>query len=355
MVSNTYLNNRSDNNMDNVESASILSKFRKRLLNKELPLEYIIIALTFFAAVLFIVFVDGFARLGNLEIIARNSAALTVLSCGMAIVIITRGLDLSQVAIMVSVAAVFGILIINGHGYGTALMAAFSLAILLGALNGFLIAYIEIPPLLTTLATAMLITGLSRWGIMRGEFLVLLPKDAPIIGFLSTGRLFSIPVPIIISIVVLCISYFLLNKTVFGKMLYAMGENSEAARLTGLPVRLATVAAYAFSAATAMIAGIVIASSSGTVDYRIVTNGTLLFEVIMVVVLGGVSLRGGRGSVFSIIVGLLLISILRNGMTLMNLSSQVQGLIKGLVLISAIVIDNYYNPRDTETDTQGDL
>ena len=118
---------------------------------------------------------------------------------------------------------------------------------------------------------------------------------------------------------------------------------------------MATVAAYAFTAATAMLAGVIVASASGTVDYRIVSNGTLLFEVIMVVVLGGVSLRGGRGSVFSIIVGVLLISILRNGMTLMNLSSQVQGLIKGLVLISAIVIDNYYNPRDTETDTQGDL
>ena len=341
--------------MNNTLTDSILNNFRKRLLKKELPLEYIVIALTLFAAVLFMLFVDGFARLGNLEILARNSAALTVLSCGMAVVIITRGLDLSQVSVMVAVAAVFGSLIVNGHGYGFALTASFCLALLLGALNGFLIAYIEIPPLLTTLATGMLITGVSRWVITQGVFLLLLPKDAPIIGFFSTGRLFSIPVPVIIGLILLLITYLLLNKTVFGRMLYAIGENSNAARLTGFSIRLATVAAYAFTAATAMLAGIIVASASGTVDYRIVTNGTLLFEVIMVVVLGGVSLRGGRGSVFSIIVGVLLISILRNGMTLMNLSSQVQGLIKGLVLISAIVIDNYYNPRDTETDTQGDL
>ena len=341
--------------MNNTITDNTPNNYRKRLLKKGQPLEYIVIALTLFAAVLFIFFVDGFARLGNLEILARNSAALTVLSCGMAVVIITRGLDLSQIAVMVAVAAVFGILIVNGHGYGFALTASFCLAILLGALNGFLIAYIEIPPLLTTLASAMLITGVSRWVITKGVFLLLLPKDAPIIGFLSTGRLFSIPVPVIIGLLMLLVTYLLLNKTVFGRMLYAIGENSSAARLTGLSIRLAIVAAYAFTAATAMLAGIIVASASGTVDYRIVSNGTLLFEVIMVVVLGGVSLRGGRGSVFSIIVGVLLISILRNGMTLMNLSSQVQGLIKGLVLISAIVIDNYYNPRDTETDTQGDL
>lgn len=341
--------------MENTPTHSILSYFQRRMLKKEMPLEYIVIGLTVLAAIVFAFFVDGFAQLGNFEILAQNSAALAVLSCGMAVVIIMRGLDLSQIAIMVSVAAVFGILIINGHGYGPALLASFCLAISLGALNGFLIAYIEIPPLLTTLASAMLITGVSRWGIMQGEFLILLPKDAPIIVFLSTGRLLSLPVPVIIGLIMLLVTYFLLTKTVFGRMLYAIGENASAARLTGLSVRLATVAAYAFAAVTAMIAGIIVASASGTVDYRIVTNGTLLFEVIMVVVLGGVSLRGGRGSVFSIIVGVLLISILRNGMTLMNLSSQMQGLIKGLVLLSAIVVDNYYNPRDTETDTQGDL
>lgn len=85
------------------------------------------------------------------------------------------------------------------------------------------------------------------------------------------------------------------------------------------------------------------------------TNGSLLFEVILVVVLGGIPLRGGRGGMRNILVGVALIAILRNGMTLFNMTSQLQDVLKGVVLILAIAIDNYLNPRDTETDTVGDL
>lgn len=319
------------------------------------PLEYIVLGLSAIVAILLTIFVEGFANWGNLEVLAHNSAALTILSCGMGVVIITRGLDLSQIAIMVATATVFGILLNAGQPYGVALTAAFIAAIVMGILNGVLIAFIEIPALLTTLATAMLITGISRWGLLQGQYMVMLPKEAPIITYISTGRLFSFPVTVVFGIIVLSLTYLLLNKTVIGRNFYALGENFNTARLTGLSVRVGIVAAYIFAACTAMIAGIIVGSSSGTVDYRIVTNGTFLFEVVMVAVLGGISLRGGRGGIFSIIAGVLLVSILRNGITLMNLSSQVQNMIMGLVLILAIVIDTFFNPRDAETDIQGDL
>ena len=318
-------------------------------------LEYIVLAIAFVFIILFSIFIDGFATLGNLSNMARNSAALVVLSCGMAVVIIARGLDLSQIAVMVAVSSVFGLLLSNGSGYGTALGAAFVLAIALGIFNGWLIAFIEIPALLSTLATAMLIAGFGRWGILRGEYLVLLPKDLPVMMFLSTGNVLLLPVSVILAALVLVATAVLLDRTILGQAIHAMGDNYMAARLTGFSVRIAIIWTYIFSALTATVAGLIISSASGTVDFRIVTNGTLLFEVIMVVVLGGVPLRGGRGGVINVIIGVLLISVLRNGMTLMNLSSQVQDLVKGLVLISAIVIDNYFNPRDTETDTQGDL
>jgi len=318
-------------------------------------LEYIVLAIAFAFIILFSIFIDGFATLGNLSNMARNSAALVVLSCGMAVVIIARGLDLSQIAVMVAVSSVFGLLLSNGSGYGTALGAAFVLAIALGIFNGWLIAFIEIPALLSTLATAMLIAGFGRWGILRGEYLVLLPKDLPVMMFLSTGNVLLLPVSVILAALVLVATAVLLDRTILGQAIHAMGDNYMAARLTGFSVRIAIIWTYIFSALTATVAGLIISSASGTVDFRIVTNGTLLFEVIMVVVLGGVPLRGGLGGVINVIIGVLLISVLRNGMTLMNLSSQVQDLVKGLVLISAIVIDNYFNPRDTETDTQGDL
>ena len=338
-----------------VPIVSFFQQWRSELSFKQHPLEYIVLGITLSTILVFTVLIDGFATLGNLSIIARNSTALVILSCGMGVVIISRGLDLSQIAVMVAVSAVFGLILSNGSDYSVALLAAFLLTLVLGLLNGWLIAYIEIPAILSTLATAMLIAGICRWGILQGEFLVLIPKDIPIVAYLSTGELFFLPVSVVMGIAVLIATFVLLNQTVLGRIFYAMGDNYIAARLTGLSVRMATIWLYIFSAITAFIAGIIISSASGTVDFRIVTNGILLFEVIMVVVLGGIRLRGGRGGVFNIIIGVMLISVLRNGMTLLNLSGQVQDLVKGLVLISAIVIDNYINPRNTETDTHGDL
>ena len=134
-----------------------------------------------------------------------------------------------------------------------------------------------------------------------------------------------------------------------------MGDNFQAARLTGLPVRTTTVLVYIFAALTALLAGLVVSAASGAVDFRTVTNGSLLFEVILVVVLGGIPLRGGRGGIRNILVGVTLIAVLRNGMTLFDFTTQTQDMLRGLVLIIAVVVDKYLNPRDTETDTVGDL
>jgi ribose transport system permease protein len=151
------------------------------------------------------------------------------------------------------------------------------------------------------------------------------------------------------------LTWILLRFTTLGRITYAMGDNFQAARLTGLPVRRATLLIYIYAALTALLAGLVTSASSGTVDFRTVTNGSLLFEVILVVVLGGIPLRGGRGGMRNIFVGAALIAVLRNGMTLFDLTTQTQAVLTGLVLIVAIVTDNYFNPRDTETDTVGDL
>jgi ribose transport system permease protein len=318
-------------------------------------LERVVAVATLALLIVFSLSIEGFATLGNLRVILTNSASLAILSCGMAVVIISRGLDLSLIAQMVAGATVFGILISNGVAASVALLVAVAVMAIIGFLNAWLIAYVEISAMLATLASSMFIVGLLRFGVLRGEYLLLLPKSDPTVAFLAGEIVPGLSVPVALMAVTLVASWFLLRRTAAGRVIYAMGDNFQSARLTGLPVRTTTVVIYVFAALTALAAGLITAAASGAVDFRTVTNGTLLFDVILVVVLGGIPLRGGRGSVRNIVVGIALVAILRNGMTLMDFTTQTQDMLKGLVLLGAIVTDNYLNPRDVETDTAGDL
>lgn len=315
----------------------------------------VVLVVTALLVIAFALVIDGFATIGNLRVILSNSASLVILSCGMAVVIISRGLDLSLVAQMVAGAATFSILINAGLPGSAALLLTILAMIMVGLINGWLIAYAEIPAMLATLASAMLITGFFRFAILRGEYLLLLPKTNPAVIFLSGNLVPGLTVPVALMLATLGATWFLLRRSIPGRVTYAMGDNFQAARLSGLPVRTTTLMIYVFATLTALLAGLVVSSASGTVDFRTVTNGSLLFEVILVVVLGGIPLRGGRGGMTSILIGVVLIAVLRNGMTLLDFSTQTQDVLKGLVLVTAIVADRYLNPRDAETDTVGDL
>ncbi len=318
-------------------------------------LEPIVMAVTLALIVLFSLTVPGFATLGNVSVILSNSTSLVILSCGMAAVIISRGLDLSQVAAMVAGATTYSMLVNAGLSGPPAFVLAIVAMTLVGFVNGWLIAFVEIPAMLATLASAMLITGLFRFAVLRGEYLLILPKSNPAIVFFNSNLLPGLTTPVALMIATLIVTWLLLRYTTTGRILYAIGDNFQAARLAGLPVRTTILIVYIYAALTALLAGLVIASASGTVDFRIVTNGSLLFEVILVVVLGGIPLRGGRGGVRNLLVGAALIAVLRNGMTLYDFSTQSQDMLRGVVLIAAIFVDNYLNPRDAETDTVGDL
>jgi ribose transport system permease protein len=318
-------------------------------------LEYVVMAVILALVLVFSFSIQGFATLGNLRVIASNSAALLILSCGMGVVIISRGLDLSLVATMIAGACTFATLSDAGFSAPVAIVLTLLIMAAIGMINGWLIAYVEIPAMLATLASAMVIVGFFRFGVLRGEYLLLLPKENPAIVFFSRDLLPGLTYSVALTIAIFVLTWVLLRYTTLGRITYAMGDNFQAARLTGLPVRTTTLMIYVYAALMALLAGLVTSAASGTVDFRTVTNGSLLFEVIVVVVLGGIPLRGGRGGVRNILVGVALVAVLRNGMTLVDLTSQTQDVLRGFVLIAAIVADNYFNPRDTETDTVGDL
>ncbi|MBB3951062.1 ABC transporter permease [Aureimonas jatrophae] len=333
-------------------SASPMPTKAKRSGNQ---LERIVTGVLTALVLVFSVSIDGFLSLGNLQVILSNSASLAILSCGMAVVVISRGLDLSLVAQMTAGATVFGILLANGVAAPVAVGASLAAIVLIGFLNAWLIAYVEIPAMLATLASSMFMVGFLRFAVLRGEFLLLLPKSDPTVAFLASSLPIGLSVPVLLMLATVAATWFLLARSTAGRITYAMGDNFQAARLTGLPVRRTTIVVYVFAGLTALVAGLVTASASGAVDFRTVTNGTLIFDVILAVVLGGIPLRGGRGGVRNIVVGVALIAVLRNGMTLMDFTTQTQDMLKGVVLLSAIVVDNHFNPRDAETDTVGDL
>jgi ribose transport system permease protein len=271
----------------------------------------------------------------------------------MAIVIIGRGLDLSQVAVL-AVSAAFAIIIMNsGQPTVLAVLIGLVLAVAIGIANGFLISVVEMPALFTTLASSLVVLGVTRTFAVK-HYVVFL-SGGQHTSFLRVGGTIAggLPVPILIYAVCAVLVYLFLSRTTLGRFVYAHGDNAEAARMTGIAVRPLTMLEYALSAAVGYVGGVVMIAETALMHLQ-VAESTLIFDVIMVVVLGGVSLVGGRGSVLGVIAGTLLIGLLLNGMTSMDLDIETQNIIKGVVLLGAIVLDSYLHPLDEETSKQGD-
>ncbi len=313
--------------------------------------EQIVLLVTLALAVVFSLTLNGFATIGKLLTLARSVSILGILGLGMGLVVIGRGLDLCQVATMAATAATVIQLMHAGVPTPVALLIGLAVAIAIGAINGFIIAVVEVPALFTTLATAFLVYGSARYVIKT--MIVYPPPTATGFLYLGQGKLLGVPMPVLLFVATAIIVHWFMSRSSIGRFIYGHGDNPETARLTGVAVRPLTVIEYALSAAIAYVAGIVMSASTASMNMHIV-DSTAIFDVILVVVLGGISLVGGRGSVFSVVVGTALIGTLLNGLTIMDLNNQVQDIIKGLVLLAAIVLDNRLHPRDEETARQGD-
>jgi ribose transport system permease protein len=320
---------------------------------KKMSLERIVLLITIGLVVTFSITLDGFLSKINIFNLLRSVSTLGILGMGMAVVVISRGIDLSMVAVMaVSSAWVFELLQ-HGHNLFYALMCGLFLAIAVGVINSFMIAFMEIPPLFATLSSGLLVYGFGRSQLIELQN-AYLPKDPGWIEWLGKGHLFSIPAPILIFLATGVILYVFHNRTEQGLFNYSVGDNPSAARLMGIPVRVVPICYYGFSALMAWLAGLIGGISVSVVNLQVV-NSTMIYDVILVVVLGGISLSGGRGKVQNIIISTILIGTLINGMTLLNLPFHIQNIIRGTILLAAIIIDSVINPRNEDTAEQGDI
>jgi ribose transport system permease protein len=284
---------------------------------------------------------ENFASTTNLTNILRSVAVLYMVSIGNTFVLLTAGFDLSVGSLLSLSGAVLAGLVLGGTSPWLAILAVLALGVLLGGgLNGLLIGKAGLSFFVVTLATLSLFRG-TAYVYTSGRTKRI---DVDAIDFLGNGTLWGLSVPILLMVVVLLISLFVLHYTRFGRAVYAVGGNKEAARLSGINVGRVLVAVYAISGLLAALAGII---QTGRLGAAAPVAGTgLELSAAAAVLLGGTSFSGGNGGVLGTTIGVLFIGVLRNGLGLMGVSAFWQDVVTGVILIVAIAIDRVSRAHD---------
>lgn len=320
---------------------------------RELNQERIVGAIALVLFVCFAIGLPGFLSSSNILSLIQNVSILGILGIGMAIGIIGRGIDLSMVSTMVISVAWLLVMVNGGMNLWLAVGLALGFAVIVGIVNGVLIAYVEVPAIFATLAMGILVYGFGK-SYLISQDVVYLPQGESWFYDIGSGQILGVPNPVIVFALVAVVAALFLRFTKFGRYVYAIGDNVATARITGIPARPVIVAQYVLIAAIAVVAGVVVATAVTSMNTRLALS-TQVYDVILVVVLGGVGLSGGKGGVRNVIVGTILIGILLNGMTIMNLGYTTQNIFKSMILLAAIVIDTMLNPRDEQTAQHGDI
>ena len=289
----------------------------------------------------------------------RSVSILGILSIAMAVVVISKGIDLSLIATL-AVGTALASVLSSGDVLPSidlpfiyAVLIGFIFTAILCALTGILVAYWDMASVFVTLAMAGVIYGLGRT-LFIGDELNYLPEDAVWLEYMGRGQLFGVPMPIICFLSLAFLMHLVLTKTTFGKFVYSIGDSGLAARTAGVPVRPILVMIFIIAGLVAYFAGLLTAGAISSINTRMV-SGSMIYDVLLVVVVGGIGLSGGKGGMHNVILGTLLIGTLLNGMVIMDISFIVQNLIKGIILLLAIMTDTILNPRDEQTTQQGDI
>lgn len=283
--------------------------------------------------ILFAFLSPNFLTAGNFVNIFRQASINIVLATGMTFVILTGGIDLSVGSIL-AVSAVVSVLVslLPGLGWAGAI-AGLVTGLLLGLVNGALITFLSVPPFIVTLGS---LTALRGVAFLVANGTTVLNRD---LNFAWVGNNYVGPVPwlVIIALLTVVVSWFVLRQTVLGVQIYAVGGNERAARLTGIKVNRVLLFVYGVSGLLAGLAGIMSASRLYSATGMLGQGYEL--DAIAAVILGGTSFTGGIGTIGGTLVGALIIAVLNNGLTLLNMSYFWQLVVKGLVIIVAVIID----------------
>ena len=291
-----------------------------------------VLGLIFLSAVLWAL-TPHFLTVSNLLNIAQQTSINAIVAAGMTFVIISGGIDLSVGSIVALSGVALGSLLQAGQPAIVAVIAVVAVGIASGLVNGLLVSFGRLPPFIATL---------GMMSVARGSALVL-TEGRPISGFsegfrwVATGSLGPIPAPVIVTLLVYAIAHVVITRTTFGRYVYAIGGNEEATRLSGVAVRFHKTAIYAVSGLMSAVAAVVLTARLNSAQP--IAGMMYELDAIAATVIGGTSLMGGEGSLFGTLVGALIMGVLRNGLNLLGVSSFLQQIVIGGVIVGAVLVD----------------
>jgi ribose transport system permease protein len=289
---------------------------------------------------------DKFLTIDNGWNVLRQISVNICLSVGMTLVVLTAGIDLSVGSVLALCGAISAGLLKNGIEIpsqnlyiGFTLLGVILVGLLAGVsfgfFNGWVITKFKVPPFVATLAMLTIARGLTM--LWTGGFPI--SKLGANFDYIGTGWFFGVPVPVWISILVVLLAIFMTTKLPIGRYIYAIGGNENAARLSGINIDRVKITVYALAGALAALGGLMVTARLDSAQPNAGTGYEL--DAIAAVVIGGTSLSGGRGTILGTVLGAIIIGVLNNGLVLLNVSPFWQQVVKGAVILLAVIIDKY--------------
>ncbi|MDY3005730.1 ribose ABC transporter permease [Anaerococcus sp. AGMB00486] len=294
---------------------------------------------TIIALLVLIVFVSvlnpRFIRPSNLMNLLRQLIVNGFIALGMTFVILTGGIDLSVGSMLALTSAIFAGLLASGINVFLAIFIAIALGLLLGFINGLFITKGKLAPFIVTLASMTIYRGITL--VYTDGRPIPGQRDNFVFAFLGRGRVLGIPFQVILFLIVFIILSLVLNKTAFGRRVYAVGGNEKASFISGINIGKVKIIVYMISALMSVLSGLVLTSRLNSAQPTAGTSYEM--DAIAAVVLGGCSMSGGQGSLFGTLIGVLILGVLNNGLNLLGVSSFYQQIVKGIVIFIAVLID----------------
>lgn len=302
--------------------------------NTQMMKKYGIVVVLLLLCAFFSLTTKSFLTMKNLLNVVRQVSIIGIVAVGMTFVLLTGGINLAVGSWLAVTGVIASTLMVNFHVHPLlAMLAGIASVVLLGLATGVLIEKLELPSMIATLGVMTAARGLAF--IVTGGLPIYSIPEAYVV--LGQGYLWGIPVPVLFMIAAFAFGWFILEQTPTGRYFYAMGGNHEAARLAGINISRMTLLTYAISGLLCGIAGVILMFR---INSGQPTAGTgMEMDVITATVLGGVSLAGGEGKIFGVLIGCLIIGVLSNGLIIMNVGEYYQMVVKGLVLILAVGLD----------------